>query len=140
MTDYYKSQSEIEAVVRGFETCSFGKDQFPHQSHLTVAIWYLANSTFDQATEKMRAGLHCFLDYHGVDRQKYNETLTTFWMRVTSERMKALGPNLTLVEVTNLVIAAFVDSRLPYEYYSPERLNSDEARKGWVQPDLRILD
>jgi hypothetical protein len=139
MTTRYKFESEIEDVVRGFESCQTGKEQFPHRSHLTVAVCYLRESKFDQASEKMRTGLYRFLDHHGVGRQKYNETVTLFWMKMISRFMKALGPEPTLLEVANSVIESFADSRLVQKYYSPERLNSAEARMGWIEPDLREL-
>src|SRR5258705_9263497 len=139
MNLYYKSEAEIEAVVRGFESCLIGKDQFPHKSHLTVAVWYLRNSTFEAAIESMRAGLLNFMNHHAVGRQKYNETLTIFWMRMVNGSMESGGMDLSLVETTNAVIEALVDSRLAFDYYSPELLNSDEAKSKWVEPDLKCL-
>jgi len=136
MNNYYKSQSEIEAVVRGFETCSLGKDEFPHQAHLTVAVWYLTNSSLNQATDRMRAGLHRFLDHHGVGRQKYNETLTIFWMRTISAILKQLSPELSVLDVTNSAVEFLTDSGLVFECYSREVLTSNEAKEGWVEPDL----
>ena len=62
----YQNEKEIAAVVAGFEKCTTGKDEFTHRSHLTVAVYYLRNSTPDQAFRKMRAGLFRFLDHHGV--------------------------------------------------------------------------
>jgi len=62
----YTTTSEIEAVVRGFETCILAKDEFPHARHLTVTVWYLSGGNFDQACKKMRTGLFRFLDHHGV--------------------------------------------------------------------------
>jgi len=136
---YYNSESEIEAVIRDFESCLTGKDAFPHQSHLTVAVWYLRNSTFEEAIENMRAGLLSFLDHHGVGRQKYNETLTIFWMRMVNRSMEGVGIDLSLLDNTNAVIEVLVDSRLALEYYSPDLLNSDEAKSRWVEPDLKDL-
>jgi hypothetical protein len=139
MTSQYQTENEIEAVVRGFEACKTGKDGFPHSSHLTVAAWYLHHENLDQATERMRNGLFRFLDHHAVGRQKYHETLTVFWMRVVGQFMERLDPKLAVLEVVNRVTENFGNSRLPFEYFSADRLNSEEARKTWVDPDLRHL-
>src|SRR3989442_12332162 len=84
MAVYYQDIDEIEAVVRGFEGCSTGKDDFTHACHLTVAAWYLHNYTFEPAAARMRAGQFRFLDHHGIGQQKYNETITLFWLKVVN--------------------------------------------------------
>jgi hypothetical protein len=138
MSGYYNSQSEIEAVVQGFENCETAKDSFSHQSHLTMAVYYLHSSRVDQATESMRAGLLRFLDHHGVGRQKYHESLTIFWMRLVQAFLND-DEKKSLLEQANSVIEAFADSKLVFEYYTRELLMSDEARKNWVEPDLKNL-
>jgi hypothetical protein len=135
----YKTQSEIEAVAKGFESCTTSKDEFPHRSHLTVAAYYLYNSTEGDATERMRTGLLRFLDHHGVGRAKYHETLTVFWIKTVSEFLAQLDVKLSLLEKTNAAVASLGDSRLVYDYYSKELLASEEARKRWVEPDLRAI-
>ncbi|HKZ02578.1 MAG TPA: hypothetical protein VJ180_10080, partial [Pyrinomonadaceae bacterium] len=97
--------------------------------------WYLTNSSLNQATDRMRAGLHRFLDHHGVGRQKYNETLTIFWMRTISAILKQLSPELSLLEVTNSAIECLTDSGLVFKCYSREVLMSNEAKQGRVEPD-----
>ena len=135
----YQSRSEIEAVVQGFESCSTAKDQFPHQSHLTVAIWYLHDSGIDRATEKMRKGLFRFLEHHGVGQKKYNETLTIFWLKVIDNKLKELSADLSLLELTNSVISTLANARIVFDYYSTELLSSPEAKRKWIEPDLKRI-
>jgi hypothetical protein len=135
----YKTQSEIEAVVEGFESCTTSKDEFPHRSHLTVAVYYLYNSTEVDVTDRMRTGLLRFLDHHGVGRAKYHETMTVFWLKTLSEFLAQLDVKLSLLEKTNAAVESLGDSRLVYDYYSKELLASEEARKGWREPDLRAM-
>jgi hypothetical protein len=138
MPDNYESQTDIEAVVSGFESCRLSKEDFSHYSHLSVAVWYLFQSSFDEAANSMRAGLLRFIDHHGIRRQKYHETLTIFWLKVVRARMDELK-QLNLVELTNAIIRDLGNTRLVFEYYSHEHLMSDEARKRWVEPDLKEL-
>ena len=139
ISDYYISESEIEAVVQGFESCTTGKGAFTHQSHLTVAVWYLQNSTEEQAIEKMRAGLHRFLDHLGVGQEKYHETLTVFWIKTVRDCLERLDQGFTLLELTNAVVDRLGNSRFVSEHYTGELLRSDIAKNGWVEPDLREL-
>ena len=140
MSGYFNSQSEIEAVVHGFETCNTAPDDFSHQCHLAVAVFYLDRSTMDEATESMRAGLLRYLDHHGVDQQKYHESLTIFWMRLIQALLHDMSSNSSLLEKANVVIEALGDSRLAFEYYTRDLLMSDEARKSWIKPDLKGIE
>lgn len=109
---HYQNQHEIEAVVEGFETCTTTKDAFTHREHLTVAVWYLRSSNPDQALDRMRSGLFRFLDHHGVGRAKYKENLTVSWIRLVEATLAGLSPELSLLEVTNVVLERLGDSRL----------------------------
>lgn len=139
MKQNYENESEIEAVIEGFESCVTAKGDFTHRSHVTVAVYYLHNASQTEATEKMRAGLLRFLDHHGVGRAKFLKTLTIFWIRTVWAFLERLDQRLPLLEMTNAVIDSLGDSRLVFEYYSEELLRTDETRNGWVAPDLKDL-
>ena len=115
MRDHYQNEQEIEAVVAGFEACTTGKDEFKHRSHLTVAVYYLRNSTPDQAFEKMGIGLFRFLDQHGVGRAKYDEQLTRAWISLIQKVIAQMNPDLPLLEITNAVLERLGDSRISIE-------------------------
>ncbi len=112
MQMHYQNEQEIEAVVEGFERCWIAKDAFTHREHLTVAVWYLRNSTPDQALDSMRAGLFRFLNHHRVGTTKYKEHLTVSWMTLIGTTLAELSPEHSLLEVTNLVIERLGDPRL----------------------------
>lgn len=137
MTNIYKTATEIEAVVSGFESCGTGRDDFKHREHLTVAVSYLSVSTQKQAADKMRMGLLRFLAHHRVGSEKYNETLTMFWVAMVRQTLGEIGPDSSLVEKCNRVIEVLGNPALAFDYYSKELLWSDEARKGCVKPDLK---
>ena len=109
---HYQSKQEIEAVVEGFESCTTGVDDFKHRDHLAVAVWYLRNSTPEQAFEKMCSGLLRFLDHHGVGRAKYDGRLTMKWLRLIQETIEEMNPDHSLLEVTNTVLERFGEYRV----------------------------
>ncbi len=139
MADYYKDSSEIEAVVEGFEAGTSSKDDFSHQSHLTVAVFYLHHLGELEATGKMRSGLLRFLDHHDVGRVKFHETLTVFWIKTVAEFLCRMDPATSMLEKTNKVVERLGNSRLVFAYYSEELLRTDEARNYWIEPDLKRL-
>jgi hypothetical protein len=120
MRTHYQTQAEIAAVVEGFEQCTIGKDAFTHREHLTVAVWYLRHSNPDQALDSMREGLFRFLNHHGVGSAKYKENLTVSWMTLIEATLKGLSPELSLLEVTNIVLERLGDPCLIADPQKPE--------------------
>jgi hypothetical protein len=137
---HYRSPDAVEAIVRGFESCTLTPAEFNHQSHLVVALCYLLNSDVTAATERMRRGLHTFLIHHGHDIQIYNETITVFWVKRVQGFLEQTNVERPLVNLANDLVKTCDDARLIYNYYSKERLMSDAARLHWQEPDLQGLD
>lgn len=134
----YGSAAEVEAVVRKFEACAISPSDFKHHAHLTVALWYLWRLSMTDATARMRESLFRFLKHHGA--QGYNETITIFWLRVVRNFLDDQSPSHNLMEMANELTATYQDSRLIFDYYSKELLATQEARDGWIEPDLQPLD
>lgn len=140
--NYYESDDEIAAIVRGFESCMTPPAKFSHASHLTVALsyLYLSRLTIAEATTRMRSGLYRFLNHHGIDRQKYNETITLFWIKLVRSFLDRTDRARSLASIANEMIETCGDLQLIYNYYSRELLSSDEARARWIEPDVKPLD
>jgi hypothetical protein len=137
----YKSLEEVEQVVRGFESCQLPPSEFTHAAHLTVALWYLSSgSTVMEAADLMRAGLFRFLDHHAPDRQKYNETITLFWIKLIRGFLNDRETEGSLLDAANEISESFGSSQLIFDYYSRGHLFSEEAKAGWVEPDLKPLE
>ena len=133
----YQTEDQIRAIVEGFESCNTDKSDFKHQDHLTVAVSYLQNLTVTEATQRLRETLLRFVDHHQVDRRKYNETITIFWLEVVAAKLKDLSPSTSLIDQCNAVLDSLNNVGLPLEYYSAELLFSDQAREAFVEPDLK---
>lgn len=123
----YQTEAEIAAVVQGFESCTTGKDDFPHSKHLAVAVWYLRDSTVEQAFERMRAGLLRFLNHHSIGQGIYKEELTRAWINLVQSELEGLDHNLSLVTITNTVIERLGDPKTVFARY-PENLKLQSER------------
>jgi hypothetical protein len=137
----YRSDEEVEEVVRSFEGCALSPDEFKHRPHLTVALAYSLRLPEAEALALMRRSIRRFIEHHGIPPGVYHETLTVFWVRrVRSFVAARSGRGRTLCELANELAEEFGDSRLVYEYFSKELVDSDAARGRWVEPDLKPLD
>jgi hypothetical protein len=126
-----------EAFARAFEDGAVMPADFTHLAHVRVAWVYLREAdTTDQALERMRAGIRRFAAAAGAS-QKYHETITVAWMRLL-EDVRGQGASGELADVLR-AYPALADKDLPLQYYSRDRLFSDEARAAWVEPDRRPL-
>jgi hypothetical protein len=125
---------EILVLVDRLERCSISPAHFHHGDHLTVAVAYLYGAELEPAMERMRSSLVRFLAYHGA--MGYNETLTRFWMLQVE---KHLDRNLCLQNSVERIRSQLADKNLIYEYYSKELVTSPEAKRQWVDPDLKKI-
>ena len=121
MESHYQTETEIESLVQGLESCTTGKEDFPHRKHLAVAVWYLRNATVEQAFRKMRTSLLRFLDHHSIGREVYKDELTRAWINLVHEELERLDPNLSLVPLTNTVIERLGDLNAVFQRY-PDNL------------------
>ena len=82
------------------------------------------------------AAIRQFATRHGHG-DRYHETMTRFWLRVVGmgiARHPTLPFDALLVAEPHLL-----DKDLPYRHWSRERMGSDDARREWVEPDLRLM-
>ena len=137
----YTSEKEILNLLESFETGTIARENWGHPEHLTVALCYLSRHDLEMATEKMRRGIFNLLRSFKVDLTKempYHETLTVFWMRTVAD-FNASKNGTSLVDTANELVTNF-DKNYPLRFYSRERLFSDEARTGFVEPELNVID
>jgi hypothetical protein len=131
----FKSAGEIEILVQKFESCQLSLAEFKHRQHLTVALWYLSRLTESDAIELMREGLQRFISHHG--ETGYHETITIFWLKVVRSFLEKTSAARPLQDLANELLEAHGDSRLINDYYSKELISSEEAKRTWVEPDLK---
>ena len=135
----YESDAEVSEVVRRFESCEFAPDDFKHRLHLAVALVYLLDFPYHVALERMRQGLHHFVEHHKLSGV-YHETLTVFWMRRVQAFLEQADRTRGLANLANELSDTCADPRVVFDYYSRERLESDKARAYWLDSDLKPLD
>jgi hypothetical protein len=129
------TDAEILTLVDRLERCLLGKEEFHHRDHLAVAVVYLYVSDLETAMDRMRASLKRFAAHHGVTGL-YHETLTRFWLLQVEQR---LDRSVCLRDSVRSIQGQFNDKNLAFDYYSRERIDSQEGREKWIEPDLKPL-
>jgi hypothetical protein len=134
-----RTDAKIENLVRAFEECTLPKAGWTHREHLTVALWYLLHYPRDEATDRTREGIQRFNLSHG-NTTGYHETITLAWVAVIDRFLAERDRGQPLSALVGALLEECGDKGYLGRFYSGDVLMSDEARRGWVPPDLCSLE
>ena len=139
----YRTRSEVESFIQEFEAERLPKDRWTHQAHLVAGFWYSSTLDPDEALTTIRARIRRHNESVGTpntDSGGYHETITRLYMSAIAAHM-CRHKNAAFEESLALLLASpLSDSEWPLRYYSRERLFSVEARRRWVEPDMRAAE
>lgn len=137
--------AEWVTLVAAFEAGSLPWSAWRHPQHLAVTSWYVRRDGVAATLAALPDRIRAFNAAHGVETtidRGYHETLTRFWLALVTaywhaaeEAGAAYDPLALLADLG----ARLGDKALPTSYWSPGRLGTWEARRGWVAPDLRAF-
>ena len=128
-TDDLAFRQQVEAGV-------FPIHEFNHRAHLRLAYVYLAEVTAEQAVQHMRQALLGLLQQAGIDPSvKFYETLTRAWVLAVHYFM---GQTEQADSADSFIDQhpELLDTQIMLTHYSAAVLFSDQARQGFVEPDL----
>ena len=134
----YRTQEEIEILVRDFEDGSLSPAEFDHHAHMTVALWYLMRLPYAQAVDQMRVQIRQFAARH-QKHQLYNETITLFWMKLMQHLLGRAAPPTSTADTVHQILSTWGSMAFVFKHYSKELVFSESAKAAWVEPDLLPL-
>jgi hypothetical protein len=138
----FASDEEIAAIGRGVLNLSLPKPQWTHEAHFAAALWLISCRKDLDASRDMPGFIRAYNEATGVantDTEGYHETITQASLRAAASLL-ALDPRRSLFATCNALMASPLGrSDWLLQYWSRERLFSIEARRSWVEPDLKPL-
>jgi hypothetical protein len=126
-----------DTFLAAFEAGAIPNTAFRHHDHLRLAWLYVRRDGREMGGARVRAGLRRFATIHGVPHL-YHETLTSFWIRLVAHAVETFPAQQRFEELLGCW-AGFDDRRAAYRHWRPETLDAAQARREWVEPDLRPL-
>jgi len=126
-----------ESFLSRFEHCTLPESEWSHLAHVRVAWLYLSHESPDAALRKICDGILRYNTEVLHRPEKYSETVTVAFVHIVLGRMQPAEPwNAFAASIDDLL-----DPQKPVllNYYSKDRLFSDEARNCFVEPDLMKL-
>ena len=139
----YDSLEEITRLIEGFENGSWPAEEWTHQAHLVMGLWYLSRHDLPEATRLICDGIKKYVEARGLqsnDTSGYHETITLFYIRYIKNYLTFADPDFSQVELIRNFLQLHGNHHLLFEYYTKEFVMSVEARRNWVEPDLKSLN
>jgi hypothetical protein len=142
-TTGYRTPEDVARLVRRFSDCTLPYEEWTHEAHLVVGLWFLTRHSLRGALPHMRTGIRRYNVACGIvnsDTTGYHETITCFYLRIIQHFLSCRPGNRPLHTLaTALIHSHSAAPTLAQEYYSGERLFSAAARDCWVAPDRRPM-
>lgn len=139
----FESDTEIERIGEGLLARTLPRSDWTHEAHLAAATYLLLRRPDIDVDERMPDIIRGYNESVGgvnSDTEGYHETVTRVFLRGVRLFLAEADPSEPLHELVNQLLLSPMGRRdWPLRYYSPERLFSLEARRGWIRPDLATL-
>ena len=128
---------EDKSFLGRFERCELSEEEWTHVAHIRVAWICLRILPADDALQRIRKGILRYNTEVLRRKHKYHETVTIAFTRLVAERMLAGEEWVDFA----LRIDDLLDTKAPLllRYYSKDRLFSNAARAGFLEPDLERI-
>jgi hypothetical protein len=126
-----------DAFLQAFEASQLDPGKFHHADHLRLAWLYIQRHGARQAETRLLEGIRTFAQRAGA-LQKFHHTTTIAWARlVAAACCESTSGDSFYVWIKSH--PELLNKHLLDEHYSAGRLESSEARRGWLDPDLKPL-
>ncbi|WP_165190520.1 hypothetical protein [Caulobacter soli] len=137
------TDAEVATLAARLLDRSLPKDQWTHAAHLTATL-RLVRTRNENLERDMPGIIRTYnVAVGGVndDTSGYHETITQAYLAAIRAFVATLPAGISDGEAcARLLATPMGDKAWPLGFWSRERLFSVQARRGWVEPDLKPLD
>jgi len=143
MTGVFASEAEIVRIGEGLFARTLPRAEWTHAAHFAAALWLMRTRPELDAAAVMPGLIRSYNESVGGvndDHSGYHETITLASLRAARGVLNAYPLDMPLVRIVNALLSSnLADPNWLLEYWSRDRLMSVEARRNWVEPDLKTL-
>ena len=147
MTDYeprlFSSDDEISHIGEGLLARILPREEWTHEAHLAATTYLLLKRPdidLDNALPDIIRSYNESVGGVNDETQGYHETITRVFLRGVRLFLAEADLKEPLHELVNELLLSPMGRRdWPFRFYSRDRLFSVEARRGFIEPDLRTL-
>ncbi len=136
------SDEDVARLAQRLLDHSLPKDQWTHAAHLTATLRLvrLRDANLERDLPWVIRTYNVAVGGQNTETAGYHETITQAYLAAIRAFEAALPPGTSDAEAVALLLATPLgDKNWPLTHWSRERLFSVEARRWWVDPDLKPL-
>jgi hypothetical protein len=147
MTEYhprlFHSDAEIEHIGEGLVARTLPRSEWTHEAHLAATTYLLLKRPDIDLDTQLPGIIRAYNESVGgvnSDSEGYHETITRVFLHGVRLFLSEADVREPLHELVNELLLSPMGKRdWPLRFYSPGLLFSLEARRYFVEPDLRAL-
>jgi hypothetical protein len=140
---FFHSDAEVEHIGEGLLERTLPRAEWTHEAHLAATTYLLLRRPDIDVDEELPGLIRRYNESVGgvnSDTEGYHETITLLFLRGVRLFLMEADASDPLHELVNELLLSPMGRRdWPLRFYSPELLLSVEARRHFVDPDLRAL-
>ena len=136
----FADDEAVRHVGRGLLDRSLPKEAWTHEAHLAACLWIITERPDIDPARDMRAIISGYNEAVGGvndDRAGYHDSITHSFIAGVRHWLARADADSLAARVNGLLLAPEGRRDWPLGFYSRERLFSVEARRMWVEPDLK---
>jgi len=138
----FERDHDIRMLGEGLLACALPREAWTHEAHLAACLWLLTERP-DIDVDAEIAGLICRFNESlgGVndDHNGYHDSITRAFVTGVRLFLSRTAETGLSARVNALLLSDAGQRDWPLRFFSPERLFSVEARRGFIEPDLAPL-
>jgi hypothetical protein len=139
----YASEVQIHRIGEGLLGCTLPRAEWTHAAHWAAALWLMRYRTDIDPVRVMPGLIRAYNESVGGvndDTSGYHETITQASLRAARSVLAAFSADVPVWRIVNALMASnMANPNWLLEYWSRNLLMSAEARRAWLEPDLRAL-
>lgn len=127
-------------LITGFESGTLPKEQWSHEAHFVMALWYGYHQPIPRAIHSIKEGIKKYnISVGGVNDADngYHETITVCYTRLVFQYLSMSDKNDFDQLLSGLYALPILKKDYLLNFYTKNHLMSREARAKWVIPDKR---
>lgn len=138
----FTSDEEIKTIGHGLLDRTLPKTAWTHAAHFAATLWLLTCSPELEISREMPWIIRGYNEATGganTDSSGYHETITQASIRAARAFLSGAPAQPLFMTCNGLLRSRFGHPDWLLEYWSRPRLFSVEARRAWLEPDLKTL-